>query len=344
MRIPRQLLYSALTGSLAIVSVVLPARAQTQPPKPAGEPSQGKPSVRPPTLPVPMTATGDPSIRIKKPNAPSPQQPGAVGSCEEQAKKQLADAPNSSRVNYDLGLCYLGSKKFDDAAAAFQKAFQLIPEWIKKLEERVMSNRPKLNKEQEEEVRGNAIPSLALFSLGWAYHQARRYDEAVAAYRQIQSVYPAAEEAGYQTAIVHLLRGNREAALEQVAKMEKSFEQRLDVESKLLVPDLIPSDESVSNGAPIIPMTASDRPTILYREKAKYTEEARQAKVSGTVKLQVIFRSDGVLVIQRVIDYLPYRLTLTAVEAASRVRFNPAMKNGAPVSIKGSLEFTYILY
>jgi TonB family protein len=265
-------------------------------------------------------------------------------SCEEQAKKLLADAPNSSRANYDLGLCYLSSKKFDDAAAAFQRTIQLIPEWIKKLEERVMSNRPKLNKEQEEELGRNAIPSLALFSLGWAYHQAIRYDEAVAAYRQIQSVYPAAEEAGYQIAMVHLLRGNREAALEQVAKMEKSFEQRLDVESKLLVPDLIPSDESVSNGAPIIPFTNSDRPRILYRERAKYTEEARQAKLSGTVKLQVIFRSDGALVIQRVIEYLPYGLTMKAVEAASRVRFNPAIKDGAPVSIRGPLEFEFNIY
>ena len=343
MRIPRQLPYSALTISLIIASVVLPARAQTQPPKPAGEPSRSQPSLPPPRLPVPMTTTGEPSI-IKKPNAPSPQQPGAVMSCDEQVKKQFADDPKSSRANYELGWCYLSSKKFNDAAAAFQKAIRLIPEWIKKLEGRVMSNRPKLNKEQEEELGRNAIPSLALFSLGWAYQRGGRYDEAVAAYRQIQSVYPAAEEAMYQTAMVHLLKGNRDAGLEQVAKMEKSFEQRLDVESKLLVPDLIPADKSVSNGAPIIPITNSIRPTILYREKAKYTEEARQAKVSGSVELQVIFRSDGVLVIHRVIEYLPYGLTMRAVEAASKTRFNPAIKDGAPVSIIGPLTFTFNIY
>jgi tetratricopeptide (TPR) repeat protein len=319
MRIPRQLPYSALTISLIIASVVLPARAQTQPPKPAGEPSRSQPSIPPPHLPVPMTATGDPSIRIKKPNAPSPQQPGEGMSCDKPLIGLLADAPNSSRANYELGRCYLSSKKFNDAAAAFQKAIRLIPEWIKEREGKDTSQLPKLSEEQEEELKHNASPSSALFSLGWAYHQARRYDEAVAAYRQIQSVYPEAEEAGYQTAMVHLLQGNREAALEQIAKMEKLFERRLDVESKLLVPDLIPSDESVSNGAPIIPMTASDRPTILYREKAKYTEEARQAKMSGMVKLQVIFRSDGALVIQRVIEYLPYGLTTKAVEAASRI-------------------------
>jgi tetratricopeptide (TPR) repeat protein len=288
-----------------------------------------------------MTATGEASI--KQPEVPSPQ-PAAIMSCDDQVKKQFADASNSSDANYQLGSCYLKSKKFDDAAAAFQKAIQLIPEWIKERERKATSHLPKLSKEQEEELKHNPNPSSAFFSLGWAYHQAGRYDKAVAAYRQVRSIYPEAEEAGYQAAMVHLLQGNRDAALEQVAKMGKSFERRLDVESKLLVPDLIPSDESVSSGAPIIPFTNSIRPTILYREKAKYTEEARQAKVSGTVDLQVIFRSDGALVIQRVIEYLPYGLTLTAVDAASKVQFKPAIKDGSPVSIRGPLTYTFNIY
>src|SRR5262245_62001331 len=121
--------------------------------------------------------------------------------------------------------------------------------------------------------------------------------------------------------MVHLMRGDREAALGQVAKMGKYFERRLDIESKRLIPDLIPSDESVSEGAPIIQITPSTRPSILYREKARYTEEARQVKMQGTVELQVIFRSDGVIVIQRVTRYLPYGLTTTVVEAASKIKF-----------------------
>jgi hypothetical protein len=320
MRIPRQLLYSALTCSLTIASVLLPARAQPPAPKTPGEP---------------------PRIKI---TVPSPQQPGAVGSCKEQIKTRFPDAPNGSRANYELGLCYSSSKKFGDAITALQKAIRLIPEWIKEREGKDPSQLPKLSKEQEEELKHNASPSSARFSLGWAYHQAGRYDEAVAAYRQCQSAYPEAEEAGYQTAMVHLLQGNREAALAQVAKMEKRFERRLDVESKLLIPDLIQSDESVSNGAPIIPETNTTRPTILYREKAKYTEDARQAGMQGTVELQVIFRSDGVIVIQRVTRYLPYGLTLKAVEAASKIQFKPAMKDGSPVSVRGPLEYAFNLY
>jgi tetratricopeptide (TPR) repeat protein len=265
-------------------------------------------------------------------------------SCDKQIKNRFADNPDSGRAKYSLGWCHLGSKKFNDAAAAFQKSIKLIPKWMEEREEQDTSQLPELSEKQQEELLLNARPSLARFSLGWTYHQAGRYNEAVAAYQQIKSANPAAEEARYQTAMIHLIRGNREAALEQVSKMGERFERRLDIESKLLIPDLIPSDESVSNGAPIIPMTDSIRPKVLYREKAKYTEVARQAEARGTVEVQAIFRSDGVIVIQRVTGYLPYGLTLTAVEAARKIKFTPAMKDGSPVSVRGPLEFLFNLY
>jgi TonB family protein len=91
-------------------------------------------------------------------------------------------------------------------------------------------------------------------------------------------------------------------------------------------------------------MTASLRPTILYREKAKYTEEARQNKIQGTVVLQVVFNVNGVVDNVRVIRGLPDGLTEKAIEAAKKIRFNPAVKNGTPVSVRGSLEFTFNLY
>ena len=319
MRIPRQLPYSALTISLIIASVVLPARAQTQTPQTAGEP---------------------PRIRIKVPSPLS----GPVGSCKDQIKNQFTDNPDSGSAKYALGWCHLSSKKFNDAAAAFQKSIQLIPKWIEEREEQNTSQLPELSEKQQEELIYNARPSFARFSLGWTYHQAGRYDEAVAAYQQIKSANPAAEEARYQTAMINLIRGNREAALEQVAKMGERFVRRFDIESKLLFPDPVSPDESVSNGAPVIPKTASIRPTVLYREKAKYTDGARQAEVRGMVELQVIFRSDGVIVIQSVTGYLPYGLTLTTVEAASRIKFTPAMKDGSPVSVRVPLEFLFNLY
>jgi TonB family protein len=103
-------------------------------------------------------------------------------------------------------------------------------------------------------------------------------------------------------------------------------------------------DFGLGGGRSVEPMTASLRPTILYREKAKYTEEARQNKIQGTVVLQVVFNVNGSITEVKVIRGLPDGLTEKAIEAAKKIRFNPAVKNGTPVSVRGSLEFTFNLY
>jgi TonB family protein len=103
-------------------------------------------------------------------------------------------------------------------------------------------------------------------------------------------------------------------------------------------------DPNLGGGRSIEPMTASLRPTILYREKAKYTEEARQNKVQGTVMLQVVFHVNGSITDIKVIRGLPDGLTEKAIEAAKKIRFNPAVKNGSPVSVRGQLEFNFNLY
>jgi len=103
-------------------------------------------------------------------------------------------------------------------------------------------------------------------------------------------------------------------------------------------------DMGLGGGRSVEPMTASLRPTILYREKAKYTEEARQNKIQGTVVLQVVFHVNGSVTDIKVVRGLPDGLTEKAIEAARRIRFNPAVKNGTPVSVRGTLEFTFNLY
>jgi TonB family protein len=103
-------------------------------------------------------------------------------------------------------------------------------------------------------------------------------------------------------------------------------------------------DMGLGGGGSIEPMSASLRPTILYREKAKYTEEARQNKVQGVVTLQVVFHVNGSISDIRAVRGLPDGLTEKAIEAAKKIRFNPAVKNGAPVSVRGSLEFSFNLY
>jgi TonB family protein len=100
---------------------------------------------------------------------------------------------------------------------------------------------------------------------------------------------------------------------------------------------------SGSGGVPI--MTDKMKPTILYREKAKYTEEARQNKVQGTVMLTVVFGADGRIRDIRTIHGLPHGLTETSIEAAQKIRFQPAVdKYGKPASVRATLEYNFALY
>jgi TonB family protein len=96
------------------------------------------------------------------------------------------------------------------------------------------------------------------------------------------------------------------------------------------------------DGIPV--MSETLKPTILYREKAKYTEDARLHKVEGTVVLTIVFGADGSVHDIRTVRGLPDGLTETSIEAAQKIRFHPAVQNGKPVSVRATLEFSFALY
>jgi len=90
-------------------------------------------------------------------------------------------------------------------------------------------------------------------------------------------------------------------------------------------------------------MSEALKPTILKKEKAEYTPEARANKVRGAVVLNVIFGADGSIRVLRVVRGLPHGLTGQALKAAQRVQFEPAVKDGKPVDVRGDLEFSFDL-
>jgi len=91
----------------------------------------------------------------------------------------------------------------------------------------------------------------------------------------------------------------------------------------------------------VVPMTRTLKPTILYRERARYPEEARAAGVQGTVVLTVVFAADGTIKHIIAVKGLSHGLTEEAIAAARKIRFTPAMGDGEPISVIGNLEFTF---
>lgn len=90
-------------------------------------------------------------------------------------------------------------------------------------------------------------------------------------------------------------------------------------------------------------MGVSRRPNILFREKAQYTKEARDEKVEGTVVLNIVFGADGRLTDIKVVRGLSHGLTEAAIEAAKAIRFEPAMRDGQPISVRGNIEYSFRL-
>ena len=83
---------------------------------------------------------------------------------------------------------------------------------------------------------------------------------------------------------------------------------------------------------------------VLSKPEPPYTEEARRHHVSGTVILRVIFAATGKVIGIRPVSGLPDGLTGSAINAARRIKFIPAMKDGKPVSMYAQLEYTFTIY
>ena len=80
------------------------------------------------------------------------------------------------------------------------------------------------------------------------------------------------------------------------------------------------------------PTTGTNVPVeITFKPKPDYTDEGRKQKVSGEVRLEVLFGSDGQVHVVRVLQGLGYGLDEQAVKAAQQIKFKPALHQGQPV-------------
>lgn len=80
------------------------------------------------------------------------------------------------------------------------------------------------------------------------------------------------------------------------------------------------------------------------RPPPDYTEEAKKKQIRGTVVLKCVFSRDGTVTNFEVIAGLPYGLTDKAIEAAKKIKFIPATKDGHNVSMWMLLEYNFNLY
>ena len=83
---------------------------------------------------------------------------------------------------------------------------------------------------------------------------------------------------------------------------------------------------------------------ITAKQKAQYTDAARQNNVQGTVTLRVTFLASGSIGSIATIKGLPYGLTEQAIAAARAMRFEPEKVNGVPRTTTRPVSFTFNIY
>ena len=92
------------------------------------------------------------------------------------------------------------------------------------------------------------------------------------------------------------------------------------------------------------PREVTTKARVLSKPEPQYPEEARRNQVTGTIVLRAIFAADGKVRAIRALTVLPNGLTLMAINAAHRIKFVPATKDGRPVSMYIQLEYNFNLY
>jgi len=82
---------------------------------------------------------------------------------------------------------------------------------------------------------------------------------------------------------------------------------------------------------------------ITYKPRPVYTEEGRKLKIEGEVLLQVVFTANGQIRIEKLVRGLGHGLDESAVQAAEKIQFKPALKDGHPADFEAVLHIEFQL-
>jgi TonB family protein len=86
-------------------------------------------------------------------------------------------------------------------------------------------------------------------------------------------------------------------------------------------------------------------PKLIYPKNAEmvYIEAARLRRIQGSVRLRILFGTDGAIKRVKVISGLPYGLTEEVLRTALRITASPAMNDGRPIEYWVPLHFDFTI-
>ncbi|MFL6255088.1 MAG: energy transducer TonB, partial [Pyrinomonadaceae bacterium] len=104
------------------------------------------------------------------------------------------------------------------------------------------------------------------------------------------------------------------------------------------------SGDSIDYTRPFKQSEVTRKAIITFKVEPGFTEWARRFNVTGVVRLRAILHNTGTVQSISVVKSLPHGLTEKSIAAARQIHFEPAQKDGHPVSQYVVLEYNFNIY
>ncbi|HEX3187301.1 MAG TPA: tetratricopeptide repeat protein [Pyrinomonadaceae bacterium] len=284
----------------------------------------------------------------------------AIGLLKKAIKKDKTDG----EAWYYLGVAYLQTNDFKKGAEAFQKAIEARPDLAAQVHGRYAYALVLRNELEKAVISANTALNVdpknieALYTLGIVDLRRGAREEAITKADAVIALKPDFAEAYLLKTQAWLSSGasltpftvpkeerqilyrNADDALQKYLQFETDSGAAQVWKEQLEILRF----HAGGGGDVITGREATTRARLISKPEPTYTQKARDEQIDGTIVLRCVFASDATVKYILIVQALPSGLTERAIEAAKKIKFIPATRDGKPASMWMQLEYNFNLY
>jgi TonB family protein len=293
------------------------------------------------------------------------------GSYKEAAavlEKVVKATPNDTQARTFLGITQIKLGKVKDAVKMLDKSLELDPNQpaARKMFAYGLLLRGKLEdsvKQIELLKAARPLDSESLYILGWAKLRLGKYDEALEAAEEAVKLDPKTPNPYFlkAQALMNRRSGDTDfkalaakygSAADNIGKFillsadssDSGFWRGQQDTLKVFAAYYAEKEKNKTEAEKTAPATNSTPLKILAKPRANYSGRAREAGISGTIRLLVAFTESGKIEHVLVLTSLGYGLDEEAIKAAKGIKYVPETRDDKPVTTVKHIEYTFTIY